>query len=103
MITTSGTKDDQQNTPPKDVLAIIISDTFSGSNGDRPAEFEEAPDIVTVSSSDSFITETHEVITLEDEPKDPVSKPGVTSCHVAAGIKLHGIRDRFYPTCHIGR
>ena len=66
---------------------ITINDTSSGSNGDCHAEFEEAHDIVTVSSSDSFIVETHEVITLEDEPTNPGSELEVISCHVAAGIR----------------
>ena len=58
----------------------------SGSNGGHRAEFEEAPNIVPISSSDLFSTETHEVITLEDEPTDPGSEPDVTSCHMATGI-----------------
>ena len=86
VISISGTKDDRQNTSPKDVLVITISGTSSGSDGDHCSEFEEAPDIVPISSSDSFITETHKVITLEDEPTDLGSEPEVTSCHVAAGI-----------------
>ncbi|XXG69249.1 hypothetical protein AAC387_Pa06g2170 [Persea americana] len=86
-ISTSKTKDDRQNTLPEDVLVIIISDTSSGSDGDHRAEFEEAPDIVPISSSDSFIIETHEVITLEDESTNPGSEPEVTSCHMATGIR----------------
>ena len=39
-----------------------------------------------ISSSDLFITETHEDITLEDESTDPGSEPEVTSCHVVVGI-----------------
>ena len=39
-----------------------------------------------ISSSDSLVIETHEVITLEDEQTDHESEPEVTSCHVAAGI-----------------
>ncbi|XXG46711.1 hypothetical protein AAC387_Pa02g1486 [Persea americana] len=62
---TSEIKDDRQNTPAKDVLVITISDMSSRSDEDCRAEFEKAPDIVTISSSDSFITETPEVITLE--------------------------------------
>ena len=58
----------------------------SGSNGDHRTKFGETPDIVLISSSDSFITETNEVITLEDEQTDVGSEPEVTSCHVAAGI-----------------
>ncbi|XXG69294.1 hypothetical protein AAC387_Pa06g2201 [Persea americana] len=87
MTSTSEITDDQQNTPPEDVLGIIISDTSSGSNEDRRVEFKKAPDVVTFSSSDSFIIETHEVITLEAEPTNPRSEPKVTSCHVAAGIR----------------
>ena len=84
---TSGTKDDQQNTPPKDVPVITISDTSSGSDGDHHAEFKEAPDIVLTSSSNSFITETNEVITLEYETTNPGNEPEETSCHVATGIR----------------
>ncbi|XXG88465.1 hypothetical protein AAC387_Pa12g0671 [Persea americana] len=80
MISTSETKNNQQNTPPEDVLVITISDMSSGSDGDHHVEFEEAPDILPISSSYSFITETYEVITLEDEPTDPGSEPEVTSC-----------------------
>ncbi|XXG41771.1 hypothetical protein AAC387_Pa01g2169 [Persea americana] len=81
------TESDRQNTQPEDVLVITISDTSLGSIGDHRVEFEEAPNIVPVSSSDSFIIETHEVITLEDEPTDTGSEPEIRSCHVAAGIK----------------
>ena len=69
-ISTSRTKDDRQNTLLEDVPVITISDTSSGSDGEHSVEFEDAPDIVPISSSDSFITETHEVITLEDETID---------------------------------
>ena len=58
----------------------------SESYRDHYIEFEGALDIVPISSSDSFITETHEVITLEDELTYPGSEPEVISCHVAAGI-----------------
>ncbi|XXG82964.1 hypothetical protein AAC387_Pa10g0835 [Persea americana] len=87
MTSTSETEGDQQNTPPEDVLVITISGTCLGSNGDRHAKFEEAPDIEPISSSDSFIREMHKVITLEDEPTDSGSETEVMSCHVAAGIK----------------
>ena len=86
VISTSGTKDDRQNVQPKDVPVITISDTSSGSDGDHLTEFEEALDIVLISSSNTFITETHKVITLEDEPIDLGSEPEVTSCHVATRI-----------------
>lgn len=55
--------------------------------GEHRVEFEEALDVVLVNSSDSFITGTPEVVTLEDEPTYPGSEPELTSCHVAAGIK----------------
>ena len=42
---------------------------------------------MSISSLDLFITETHEVITLEDEPTDPEREPEVMSCHMAAGMR----------------
>ena len=87
VISTSGIKDDRQNTPLEDVLVITINDTSLRSDRERRLEFEEAHDIVTFSSSDSFITETHRVITLEVEPTDLGSEPEVTLCHVAVGIR----------------
>lgn len=87
MISASETEGDRQNTPPEDVPIVAISDTSSGSNGDHRPEFEEALDIVPISSSNSFITEAHEVVTLEDEPTDPRSEPEVTPCHVATSKK----------------
>eukprot|EP00268_Persea_americana_P011078 TRINITY_DN14606_c0_g2_i1.p2 TRINITY_DN14606_c0_g2~~TRINITY_DN14606_c0_g2_i1.p2 ORF type:complete len:284 (+),score=65.01 TRINITY_DN14606_c0_g2_i1:3752-4603(+) len=86
-ISPSETKDDRQNTLSEDVPVILISDTSSVLDGDHHAEFEQAPDIVPISSSDPFITETHEVITLEDEPIDSGSEPKVMSCHEAASMK----------------
>ena len=71
VISTWGIKDDQQNTLLEDVIAITISDTSSGSDGDRHAEFNEAPDIVAVSSSNSFIIEIHKIITLGVGPTNP--------------------------------
>ncbi|XXG86212.1 hypothetical protein AAC387_Pa11g1147 [Persea americana] len=71
MTPTSEIKDDRQNTPPEDVLVIIISDMSSGSDEDCCAEFKEAPEVLIICSSESFIKETHKVITLEAEPTDP--------------------------------
>ena len=81
------TKRDQQNTPPEDALVITISDTSLGSNGHHCVEFEDAPDAVPVSSSNSVIIGTPEVITLEDELADPESELKVTSSHVATSMK----------------
>ena len=66
---------------------ITISDASSGSYGDHRVEFEEGPNIVPINSSDLFVIETQEVITLEDETTDPGSVPEVTSCHMATGIR----------------
>ena len=61
--------------------SISVTSTLE-TEGDRRAEFEEAPDIVSICSSDSFIIETHKVITLEDEPTDPGSELEVMSRHM---------------------
>ena len=87
IVSTLETKGNQQNTPPKDVLVITISDTSSGSDGDPRPEYEEAPDVVPINSLDSFNTEAHEVITMKDEPMDPGSELEVTSHNVVTGIK----------------
>lgn len=68
-------------------MVTTISDTSLGSSGDHRTEFEDALDVVSVSSSDSAITGTPEVITLEDESTDPESESEVTPCHVAATRK----------------
>lgn len=51
------------------------------------SDVEDAYDVVSVSSSDSPIIGTLEVITLEDESVDPGSEPDVTPCHVVATRK----------------
>ena len=53
---------------------------------------KKLPTLFSISSSDSFVTEAHKVITLEDEPTDPGNKPKVT-CHVATGI----IEEQLHP------
>lgn len=87
MISISDSESDQQNTSPKDLLVITINDRSLRSSGDHRAEFEDAPDVVSVRSSDSTITGTPKVIALEDESTDLESEPEVTPCHVAVTRK----------------
>lgn len=73
------------HTQPKDALVIIISDTSSGSSGDHRVEFEDAPEIILVnSSSDSSITRSPEIVTIDSQPIDSESEPKATSCHLSA-------------------